>query len=62
MTTGVPLWQLRGRVVASGTLEIYVIDPVNGIRGPIIASKVGDPWLFLNKGSNHSKDAARLSN
>jgi hypothetical protein len=49
-TTGVPLWHIRGRVVDVGTIEFYLIDPVNGIRGPITATRTNDPYKYLIDG------------
>lgn len=61
-TTGTPLWHIRGRVVKVGTLEIYLIDPKNGIRGPFTATKVDDPWPYLDNPSSAGPSSAPSAN
>lgn len=59
-TTGTPLWHIRGRVLDTGLIEIYLVDPVNGVRGPITAKRVFDPWQFMEMALPTGPDLKKL--
>ena len=50
-STGVGLWHIRGFVEDVGKLQIWIVDPINGIRGPMQATRNRDPFPFLEMGS-----------